>query len=278
MSVKTIAFIGGGNMAASITGGLIADGHPQSALWVCDPSAQSLDAIRRRWPQIHLTHNNEEASAQSQVVVLAVKPQVLQQAARGIREPVQDHRPLIISIAAGVREKDINRWLGGNLAIVRAMPNTPALVRSGATGLYANAQVSPEQHDLAESILRAVGITLWLEREELLDAVTAVSGSGPAYFFYVMEAMEAAGITLGLTPQTARLLVLETAFGAAKLGLESQDDAATLRQRVTSKGGTTARALEIMEQRGLHEIFEQALRAAAQRAHELANELGDDDT
>ena len=183
----------------------------------------------------------------------------------------------MVSIAAGIRLDDIGRWLGvENAAIVRAMPNTPSLVQAGATALCANAQVTNEQHELAESILRAVGLALWVKDEQQMDAVTALSGSGPAYFFLVIEAMQSAGMELGLPEDTARLLALETAFGAAKMALESNESACVLRQRVTSPGGTTERALEEFEQGDLRGLFNKALEAAAGRAAELADQLGQD--
>ena len=193
-------------------------------------------------------------------MVLAVKPQIMQLVCEPLEESIQSEQPLVISIAAGINIANIKLWLGANtISIVRCMPNTPALVQSGMTGLFANQAVTEDQHDLAESILRAVGSTLWLEKEELIDAVTAVSGSGPAYYFLVMEAMQAAAQKLGLSAEDARLLVLQTAFGAAKLALESSDDAGTLRQRVTSKGGTTEAALKKLIHGGLPELFEEAI-------------------
>ncbi len=206
--------------------------------------------------------------------MLAVKPQVIRTVASEISAAVQARHPLIISIAAGIRSADLDRWLGGNTAVVRCMPNTPALVQSGATALIANARVSDEQRNLAESILRAVGLTLWLDDEQLMDAVTALSGSGPAYFFLIMEALQAAGVQLGLPEQTAQLLTLQTAFGAAKMALESDEDAATLRRRVTSPGGTTERALQTLENGGLRELIARALTAARDRSRELADQLG----
>jgi pyrroline-5-carboxylate reductase len=180
------------------------------------------------------------------------------------------HRPLVISIAAGIREPALRGWLGEQTAIVRTMPNTPALVQSGATALYANPAVSEDQRNLAESILRAVGLTLWIDDESLMDAVTALSGSGPAYFFLFMEALQAAGSQLGLPEDTARLLTLQTAFGAVKMALESSEDAATLRRRVTSPGGTTEHAIEVFAQHNLNAIILKALQAAAERSRDLA--------
>jgi pyrroline-5-carboxylate reductase len=189
---------------------------------------------------------------------------------------VRQAQPLIVSIAAGVRTRNLLQWLGPDTAVVRAMPNTPALVRSGATALFPTARVSDDHRNLAESILRAVGLTLWVDREELMDAVTALSGSGPAYFFLVMEALQTAAVSAGLPRETADLLTLQTAFGAAKMALESEDDVALLRQRVTSPGGTTERALQVLEQGGLRSLFANAIEAARQRSEELAELLGGD--
>jgi pyrroline-5-carboxylate reductase len=220
--------------------------------------------------------DNNAAIADADVVVLAVKPQQLQKVVRDMA-PNWHHAKLLVSIAAGIRLDDISRWLGmEEAAIVRAMPNTPSLVQAGATALCANAQVTNEQHELAESILRAVGLALWVKDEQQMDAVTALSGSGPAYFFLVIEAMQSAGMELGLPEDTARLLALETAFGAAKMALESNESACVLRQRVTSPGGTTERALEEFEQGDLRGVFNKALEAAAGRAAELADQLGQD--
>ncbi|AHK80211.1 pyrroline-5-carboxylate reductase [Ectothiorhodospira haloalkaliphila] len=273
---ETIAFIGAGNMARSLIGGLIADGWNQDAIWAADPNPDQRDAVSQRWPDVHATDDNAAAIAHAQVLVLAVKPQVLGEVCRSVATQVQERHPLVVSIAAGVRGADIERWLGGNLPVVRCMPNTPALVGSGATGLAANPHVSDEQRDVAESILRAVGLTVWLEDEAQLDAVTALSGSGPAYCFLFIEALEDAAVELGLPRDTARLLALQTAFGAAKLALESDEDAATLRTRVTSKGGTTEQALAQLESGGLRELMLRALTAARDRSHALADQLGRD--
>ena len=275
MNEHTIAFIGGGNMARSLIGGLIADGTDPATLRVTDIDAARLDELAATFGVVTAA-DNAAAAADADVVVLAVKPQTLRGVAEGLRETLQARRPLVISIAAGIREADISRWLGGGLPVVRTMPNTPALVRSGATGLYANDVVSEAQRGLAESILRAVGIALWLDDEGQLDAVTALSGSGPAYFFLVMEAIQEAGAALGLPPETARLLTLETALGAARMALESEEEAATLRRRVTSPGGTTEAALGVLEHGGLRTLFADALTAARDRSRELADQLGAD--
>jgi pyrroline-5-carboxylate reductase len=210
----------------------------------------------------------------SDLVVLAVKPQVMPEVARELADIVRSKQPLVISIAAGIRSADLHRWLGGQCALVRCMPNTPALIQSGATALFAGPAVTDSQRDLAETILRAVGLVLWIDDENLMDAVTALSGSGPAYLMLVIEALQDAGRTLGLPAETARLLALQTAFGAAKMALESNEDVATLRQRVTSPGGTTEKALAVLEDGGLRTLFNDALYAARDRSRELAEQFG----
>lgn len=270
-----LAFIGGGNMARSLIGGLVADGFEASHIHVSDPESEVRSALSARWG-VKTFADNPSAVADADIVVLAVKPQQIQSVVRELSADWQ-HSQLLLSIAAGIRLEDIQRWLGHEkAAVVRAMPNTPSLVQAGATALYANEQVSRQQHELAESILRAVGLTLWLDDEKQMAAVTAVSGSGPAYYFLVMEAMQKAAEELGLPEKTARLLVLETAFGAAKMALESGDDPAQLRQNVTSPGGTTERAIHELQDGGLEAVFENAMIAAALRARELADQLGQD--
>ena len=270
----TIGFVGGGNMARSLIGGLLADGIAPERIWASDPDAERLDTLRSVF-QINATHDNAEVVGAAEVVVLSVKPQIVRQVAQSLGPMIRAKRPLVISIAAGIREADLRRWLGENVALVRSMPNTPALVQSGATALYANPYVNDQQRELAESVLRAVGITVWLEDEAHMDAVTALSGSGPAYFFLIMEALEAAAVELGLVPETARLLTLQTAFGAAKMALESEEPINVLRQRVTSPGGTTEQAVRVLEQGEMRALFRQALKAAYQRSRELAGLLGE---
>lgn len=265
----TITFIGAGNMARSLIVGLLQD-QANVALRVADPDPLQLDAIRKHWPEIFTSTDNLEAMQGADVVVLAVKPQVMREVVESLAEQAQRNRPLFISIAAGIREQALSRWLGGNMPIVRCMPNTPALVQAGATGLYANPHVAEAQRSSAESILRAVGITRWFDDESKLDAVTAVSGSGPAYFFLVMEAMQAAAEKLGIPAEDAHLLVVQTALGAARLALESNDPPAELRRKVTSKGGTTEAALKVLNDGGLPALFDEALHAAENRSRELA--------
>lgn len=272
MSTATIGFIGGGNMAASIIGGLLTSGVDARQLRAGDPSQESLDRLASLG-QITTSQDNLDIIPGCDVLVMAVKPQLMKVVCAGIADTVQASKPLIISIAAGVTSDSLNQWLGGNLAIVRCMPNTPALLRCGATGLFANTAVSEIQRQQAQQILDAVGLALWVEQESELDAVTAVSGSGPAYFFLMMEAMQASGEALGLSPDVAKQLSQQTALGAARMALESDVDVAELRRRVTSPKGTTERAITIFEDGGFRALVQQALQGAADRADELGREL-----
>lgn len=262
-------------MATSLMSGLIASGHSPQQLWVSDTSSTLLQSHRDNL-QVNVTADNAKIVQEVDVVVLAVKPQVLREVALEIAPAIRQKKSLIVSIAAGISQTSLALWLGSDVAIVRCMPNTPALVLTGATALYANASVNEEQKDLAENILRAVGLSLWVNDEDQLDAVTAVSGSGPAYFFLMMEAMEKAAVDMGLTEHTARLLVQQTALGAAKIALESTESPACLRERVTSPGGTTQKAIETFQQNGFAELVTKALLAARDRSIEMSKQLGAD--
>jgi pyrroline-5-carboxylate reductase len=274
MNNTTLSFIGGGNMAGSLIGGLIADGWDPASIRVSDTDTRQLERLSHRFP-ITTTTDNNRAVEGADVIVLAVKPQVMEGVALALAASISKGQPLVISIAAGITESTLRQWLGEETAIVRSMPNTPAMVRSGATGMYANPYVKDDQRSVAESILRAVGIVIWVDNETMMDAVTALSGSGPAYIFLFIEALQAAGQELGLSSETAYLLALQTAFGAAKMALESEEDATMLRQRVTSPGGTTERAINILREGGFNEIVSKAMHAAAERSQELAKEFGD---
>jgi len=271
--MTTIGFIGGGNMARSLINGLLANGLSPESVWVAEPD-EARRAELAASLGVQVCADNTTVVATVEALVLAVKPQQMQTVCEEIAATAQRHRPLIISIAAGLRLAALEHWLGAGLALVRTMPNTPALVQCGMTALLANAQANTEQHALAESILRAVGMTLWLDNEAQMDAVTALSGSGPAYFFLVMEAMQQAGEQLGLSADTARSLTLQTALGAATMATESSAPPATLRQQVTSPGGTTERAIGILQQGGLESLFAHALTGARDRSAELAELLG----
>jgi pyrroline-5-carboxylate reductase len=269
-----IAFVGGGNMARAIIGGLLAKDAAKAADIVVvepDPSAR-LRLLAEYGVRAFEVAGPETTGADA--VILAVKPQQMREAASRAGAAMGD--ALYVSIAAGIRIDDLSRWLGGRRRIVRAMPNTPALVHAGITGLHAPAGVGDPDRAAAEHLLGAVGATLWFEREGDLDAVTAVSGSGPAYVFYAIEALETAARELGLAEGASRSLALWTFVGATKLAIERGEDPATLRAQVTSKGGTTERALEVLEQAGVKRHFVDAVRAACERSRELGDALGKD--
>lgn len=266
-----IVFIGGGNMGRALLGGLIADGTPAERLAVADPDQPRREALARDFGMLTAAQGADLVGNAS-VVVLAVKPQVLKSVAQALAGHFGAARPLIVSIVAGVTEADIAGWLGGDFPVVRCMPNMPALVRQGISALHANLHVSVAQREQAARILGAVGAVVWVPDEALLDAVTAVSGSGPAYFFAVMEAMEQAGVALGLTPEVARKLTLQTALGSAVLATQGDSDPATLRAQVTSPGGTTQAALEVLQAGGFAALFHDAIGAASRRAGELARQ------
>lgn len=270
----TLAFIGAGNMARAIIGGLISNGYPAASIWATEPDASRLEDLQSQG--VRTSSDNSAAVSAADIVVLSVKPQVLKVVAADIAAAVQARQPLIVSIAAGIMTPAIDRWLGGNTAIVRCMPNTPALVQTGASGLYANAAVNAEQRQQAEQIMAATGIALWVEEESQLDAVTAISGSGPAYYFLLMETMIEAGKKLGLSAEVATQLTLQTALGAARMASSSDVDPAELRRRVTSPNGTTEQAIKRFMEGGLPALVDEALQACNDRSVELAQELGKD--
>ncbi|HEX5842340.1 MAG TPA: pyrroline-5-carboxylate reductase [Pseudomonas sp.] len=271
MTTPRIAFIGAGNMAASLIGGLRAQGVEAGAIAASDHGAEQRAKISADYG-IATYASNAEAIQGADLIVLAVKPQVMKAVCLELA-PHLNEQQLLVSIAAGISCASLENWLGPR-ALVRCMPNTPALLRQGVSGLYANARVSAEQRQQAEQLLSAVGLALWLDQEELIDAVTAVSGSGPAYFFLLMEAMTAAGTKLGLPQATAAQLAQHTALGAARMACESTVDASELRRRVTSPGGTTEAAIKTFQANGFEALVEQALNAAANRSAELAEQLG----
>lgn len=267
-----ITFIGGGNMAKALLGGLIKRGYSPSKMHVVEVNKDRCTELHHEFA-VRASTDLLQSVAHCDAVILAVKPQQLQEVATQIA-PFVDGR-LVISIAAGIRTQDIARWMGTQ-NIVRCMPNTPALIRCGVTALYATPAVKPEHCQRAEAVLSAVGSTFWLEDEELLDAVTAISGSGPAYVFYFIEAMQQAAYELGVDEEQARQMVLDTFIGASKLALCSKEDIATLRARVTSKNGTTERALSTMDSLRVKQDIVDAIYAAAKRSREMGDELGKD--
>ncbi len=278
-----ITFVGGGNMAGALIGGLIASGEKASTIAVIEPRADAAAALVANFGIAAFAAAAPEAFA-GEVVVVAVKPQVMREVALGIAPYVGGQ--LVISVAAGIRAADLARWLGDHRLgdhrqgdhrrIVRAMPNTPALIGAGVTALAAHRTLARADRDTAESILRAVGTTLWVDDDSALDAVTAVSGSGPAYVFYVMEAIEAAARAIGLSDAQARTLTLGTFDGAVRLAQRSTDSPGTLRERVTSPNGTTAAALAVLDSRDLAATIGAAVEAARRRSVELGDEFGRD--
>lgn len=256
-------------MATSLIGGLVEGGGAAADIWVAEPLEAQRSNLQKRFG-VHVTADNNEAVRNAETIVLAVKPQAMKGVIQGLAISAQQQHPLVVSIAAGIPEGSIATWLGYEARIVRCMPNTPSLLGCGATALYANARVSQTERNTAQDILGAAGITLWVEDEDMIDAVTALSGSGPAYFFMLMEHMVTAGQSLGLTEDVATRLTLQTALGAARMALEGSDDPATLRAKVTSAGGTTERALSIFSQGGIESLINRALTGARDRSRELA--------
>jgi len=269
MSTPILAFIGGGNMARSLIGGLVARGHAADAIRVAEPVAELRDALQRDFG-VRVYAHAAEATDGASVWLLAVKPQVMRGVCEALATQAQAQRPLALSIAAGIGAAQLQRWLGGRAAVVRAMPNTPALLGAGITGLYANDAADAAQRAQAAELLSAVGPTVWIDDEAQMDAVTAVSGSGPAYVFLLAEAMQAAGEAQGLPADTARALVRQTLLGASMMLTGSDDPAHVLRARVTSPGGTTQAAVETFEAGGFRALVDRAIDAATRRGRELS--------
>ncbi|MFT4812135.1 MAG: pyrroline-5-carboxylate reductase [Marinoscillum sp.] len=274
--MSNICFIGGGNMSTSLIGGLIAQGHPADSISVNDPNESKRNELEQQY-SIKTFADCGPAMANADIVVLAVKPQMMKAVAVNIASsiPAEAKQPLFVSVAAGINLFSLQSWLGKDQAIVRCMPNTPSLIQLGASGLFANKQTSSVQKNLAETVLKAAGIVQWVQSEAEIDAVIAVSGSGPAYYFLLMEAMIDAGVELGLNRETASQLTLQTAIGAAHMAKESDVDVAELRRRVTSPGGTTEQAINTFESAHLRDIVKSALSAAHRRSGELAELLGE---
>jgi pyrroline-5-carboxylate reductase len=267
-----IAFVGGGNMARSLIGGLIRSGTPASNIVVAEPNAELRAALARDF-SVAVHADNADAARAADVVVLAVKPQVMKTVCTGLRAVAQARKPLIVSIAAGIRGAQLDAWLGGDLAIVRCMPNTPALIGAGATGACANARVGAAQRDLAQDILAAAGLVAWLDDEAQMDTVTAISGSGPAYFFLLTEALIEAAVAQGLPREAAQELATQTCLGAGRMLREDGAAPAELRRRVTSPNGTTQAALESFAADDFPQIVKRAVAAATKRGGELSAQL-----
>jgi pyrroline-5-carboxylate reductase len=272
--IRKIAFIGGGNMAAALIGGLMRKGLVAKRIAVADPSAVALERLSAAYG-VATGGDNDAAVRDAEVIVLAVKPQHMRSVVLALRNSIAGvPAPLVLSVAAGIPHSALARWLGPAVPVVRTMPNRPALEGFGATGLYAPASVSAAHRALAENVMAAVSATVWVEHESQMDTVTALSGSGPAYFFLLMEALEAAARDRGLPAEIAHRLTTETAFGAAQMARSATESLATLREQVTSKGGTTAAALAVLDAAGLRGIVAHAVAAADRRSAELAAEFG----
>ena len=271
MDYGNVAFVGGGNMTRAIVGGLLEDGYPAENISIAEPSVEQRALLAKAFAGVFVAVDNDEVGARADSLVLAVKPQVIAAVCRKLAQTVQKSRPLIISIAAGPRIGDIDQWLGGGNAIARVMPNQPALLRQGVSGIYANAATTPEQRDAARNIMSAVGAVITVPNEHDIDAVTAISGSGPAYFYLLIDMLAKTGADLGLDENSASQLAVETALGAAMLAQTSDDTMDELIAKVRSPGGTTATALDSLEKNGVRDIFATALAAARDRATELAD-------
>ncbi|MBY6028636.1 pyrroline-5-carboxylate reductase [Halomonas sp. DP8Y7-1] len=270
---RNVTFIGAGNMASAIFGGMVHSGYPAHAITATATRESTLAPLADTLG-IRTTTDNMAAIADADVVVLSVKPQIMRQVCETLKDGIQAKKPLIMSVAAGLSAETLEQWLGGDLPVVRCMPNTPSLVGKGASGLYANSRVTDEQRDAVSDLMSAVGIVEWVDEESLLEAVTAVSGSAPAYFFLMFEAMEEAAIKLGLNADAARRLAMQTAYGAAAMGMSSDKPPGELKRNVMSPGGTTEKAIEHLEQAGLRQAVDGAMQACAQRAKEMSAELG----
>ncbi len=272
MTNNNLAFIGGGNMTRAIVGGLLASGFDASNILVSEPVAEARDSLAKDLPGITTSGDNKAMAAAASAVMLSVKPQLLPTVCRELRKTLQDTRPLIMSIAAGTRGADIDGWLGGGLSVVRIMPNQPSLVRRGVSGLFANQQTSEAEKARAAEIMDAVGSVVWVDSEADIDAVTAVSGSGPAYFFLLIDMLTKTAVQMGLTEGVAKTLAIETASGAAALAAAETEDMEVLIERVRSPGGTTAAALDSLDSANVRDIFSTAITSARDRANELADE------
>lgn len=274
---QTIAFIGAGNMASAIIGGMLDNGYNAENIWVSAPDDDHLQTIRKRFG-VSVTTDNRYCAQQADVIVLAVKPQVMRSVCQDIAPVAQNTRPLMVSIAAGLESATLDQWLGGGLPVVRVMPNTPSLVGKGAAGLYATDAVKEAQRNTVTAIFESIGIAVWVSEEAELHAVTALSGSGPAYFFLMLEALEEAAVANGIQAETARSLAIQTMAGAAEMARRGPDEPAQLKRNVMSPKGVTERAIETYESGDLRGLVKKACSAAYTRSEEMATELSKDDS
>jgi pyrroline-5-carboxylate reductase len=272
MDYGKVAFVGGGNMARALAGGMLAAGYEPGHILISEPLAEHRDSLAEEFPGTIIRDNNTDVAQQAECIVFAVKPQVLFDVCKPLAEAVQKNRPLIISVAAGVRSSDIDSWLGGGLSVVRVMPNQPALLRLGVSGMYANDKTSEVQRRAASNIVQTTGPVIEVATEEDIDTVTAVSGTGPAYFYLLVDMLVNAAEQMGLDHKSALALVLETARGAGEMAEQSGESMDTLIARVRSPGGTTAAAFDHLDANGFRDIFSAAVIAARDRAVDLADQ------
>ncbi|MFM1604186.1 MAG: pyrroline-5-carboxylate reductase [Porticoccaceae bacterium] len=271
--MSSIVFIGGGNMASCLVGGTIANGFDPDDILVSEPNEASRNRLKKEFG-IAVSEDNQAAVANATVVVLAVKPQIMRKVTMALAPALKDHA-VVVSIAAGISVESLQGWLGSSVSIIRAMPNTPSLVLAGATALFANPLATAPQKDIVSKIFQAVGYCCWVKREDQINAVIAVSGSGPAYFFRILEIMQQVGQELGLSEEIARELASHTALGASQMAKQSASSPAELRRQVTSPGGTTERALSTFQKEGLETIFRRAMTSALERAEEMSEDFSD---
>jgi len=267
-----VGLIGGGNMGRAIAGGLLRGGMHATNLMIAEPLPEQCDLLRKELYGIMVAEENETVAAAVDTLLFSVKPQILKPVCENLAEIVQQSRPLIMSIAAGPKIEDIDQWLGGGLSVVRVMPNQPALIDQGISALFANERTDESGRDMAEKIMTAVGQVVWLDSESKMDAVTAISGTGPSYFYLLIDCMIEAGVNSGIDPETARTLAVETARGATSLAAAETESMSSLIERVRSPGGTTTAAFELLDAADVRGIFAAAIAAAERRAAELAEE------
>jgi len=272
MSDYSVGFIGGGNMGRALIGGLVSSGYPHGQLCIAEPDAERRRILSPGLPGVTITADNHDVARRADCLVLAVKPQIMQAVCTDLAPTVQERRPLIVSVAAGTHSRDIDAWLGGDLAVVRVMPNQPALLLEGASGLFANERVSDEQRERAIEIISAVGSVVRVTDEDKIDAVTAISGTGPAYFYLLIDALIRSAEQFGLDPKAAHKLVMDTAKGSAALAAVSGESMEAMIERVRSPGGTTAAAFEVFDAEDIRATFARAFTAARDRARALAKE------
>ena len=270
MSQAKLSFIGGGNLTTGIVSGLVSSGYPPNLIYVADRNQHKCEKLKSLFG-VYATNNVEEVIAHGDVLILSIKPQGFSDLSNNYGKNIIEKRPFLISVMAGINISTLTMCFGNKFSIVRAMPNTPSSVNAGATGLFANNNVASGEKDIVEHIFRNLGVVAWVNKENHINAIIALAGSSPAYFLYLIEIMQEVGLEMGLDKKTVRLLTLQSAFGASKMGLQSSEDVVILKDNITSKGGTTAEALKVFQNNNLKSIVKEAMQAAFARGEELEN-------